>query len=235
MSPRSNVSVSLMFAGNVIEITTVNEHQLYILMYNGILFDTLDLKRCEVGFCSDCVDLPCAFTSPVCSKENFSQLNLSYWTISLVLSIVLSLIFHLVGSLVVSQKIILIILNWHSDTYYFWGFGENVPRFAKHLMNLDQSSIQVLNYKTQNRYWNQVTNRSTTAHAQMKQTVFGSVIPNPSREVWPRRKLPGWKTFALGIQQDKIDTVQAHILRKVKEVRSLQDLARSVDFLPLCK
>lgn len=41
-----------LFAGNVIETTTVNEYQLYILIHNGILFDTLDLNRCEVGFCS---------------------------------------------------------------------------------------------------------------------------------------------------------------------------------------
>lgn len=49
---------------------------------------------------------------------------------------------------------------------FFSEFAKNVPRVAKYLMNLDESSIQVLDYKTENRYWNEVTN--TITQAQMK-------------------------------------------------------------------
>lgn len=43
--PGAMFQSSLTFAGNVIEVTAVNEPLLSILIYNGILFDTLDLKR----------------------------------------------------------------------------------------------------------------------------------------------------------------------------------------------
>lgn len=76
----------------------------------------------------------------------------------------------------------------------------------------------------------------------MKQIVFSSVISNPNTGVKPHRKLCSiWLRNLcprihrlIAAVHDKMDTIQANILLKeVKEVRSLQDLARRADFLPI--